>query len=87
MTYTLDVSALTEHISDLKDIRFAVRDLEQLCRENPDLRFEVDARGKLIVIFPTRSLTGQEKQVLNNPSFLSEEQLLPGLTVDLTDIF
>ena len=41
MTYIIDVRALTDSISD--------RDLEQLCRENPDMRFEIDAEGKLII--------------------------------------
>ena len=42
MTYTIDVKAFTDSISD--------RSLEQLCRENPDLRFETDADGKLIIM-------------------------------------
>ncbi len=57
MTYTIDVRALTDSISD--------RDLEQLCRENPDLRFETDAQGKLIVMSPTGSLTGEKNSDLN----------------------
>ncbi|MGK7949763.1 MAG: Uma2 family endonuclease [Xenococcaceae cyanobacterium] len=51
MTYTIDVRALTDSIGD--------RDLEQLCRENPDMRFEIDAEGKLIIMSPTGSLTGE----------------------------
>jgi hypothetical protein len=39
MTYTINVKAFTDSISD--------RSLEQLCRENPELKFETDARGKL----------------------------------------
>ena len=42
MTYTIDVKALTDSISD--------RALEQLCRENPDRRFETDKDGKLIIM-------------------------------------
>ncbi|MEM8721469.1 MAG: Uma2 family endonuclease, partial [Cyanobacteria bacterium P01_G01_bin.39] len=51
MTYTLDLKAFTDSISD--------RSLEQLCRENPDLRFEIDTKGKLIIMSPTGSLTGE----------------------------
>ena len=51
MTYTIDVKAFTDSISD--------RALEQLCRENPDLRFETDARGKLIIMSPTGSESGK----------------------------
>ena len=39
MTYTIDIRAFTDAISD--------RILAQLCRENPELRFETDERGKL----------------------------------------
>lgn len=51
MTYTIDVKALTDSISD--------RALEQLCRENPDFRFETDKYGKLIVMSPTGSQSGK----------------------------
>lgn len=30
---------------------------------------------------------GQEREIINNPNRLSGEELLPGLTVDLVDIF
>ena len=52
MTYTINIRAFTDSISD--------RALEQLCRENPELRFETDAQGKLIVMSPTGSLTGEK---------------------------
>ena len=51
MTYTLDLKAFTDSISD--------RALEQLCRENPDFRFETDSNGKLIVMSPTGSQSGK----------------------------
>jgi Uma2 family endonuclease len=57
MTYTIDIRAFTDSISD--------RTLEQLCQENPELRFETDARGKLIVMSPTGSLTGERNSDLN----------------------
>ncbi len=57
MTYTLDVRAFTEKIRD--------RNLEQLCRENPDMRFEIDSQGKLIIMSPTGSLTGEKNSDLN----------------------
>ncbi len=50
MTYTLNLQVFTDFIGD--------RDLEQICRDNPDLRFETDKHGKLIVMSPTGSLTG-----------------------------
>ena len=44
ITYTLNLKAFTDSISD--------RSLEQLCRENPDLRFEIDTNGKSIIMSP-----------------------------------
>ena len=37
----------------------------QLCRENPDMRFEIDAEGKLIIMSPTGSLTGERNADLS----------------------
>jgi Uma2 family endonuclease len=51
MTYTIDIRAFTDSISD--------RALEQLCRENPELKFETDIKGKLIVMSPTGSESGK----------------------------
>jgi Uma2 family endonuclease len=42
MTYTINVKAFTEQISD--------RDLLQISSDNPELRFETDARGNLVVM-------------------------------------
>ena len=56
MTYAIDVRAFTKQISD--------RDLEQLCRENPDMRFEIDAQGKLIIMSPTGSESGKRNTSL-----------------------
>ncbi len=51
MTHTINIKAFTDSISD--------RALKQLCRENPDLRFETDANGKLIIMSPTGSQSGK----------------------------
>lgn len=56
MTYTIDLKAFTDSIGD--------RALEQLCRENPDLRFETNANGKLIVMSPTGSESGKRNSSL-----------------------
>lgn len=57
MSYVIDIRAFTDSISD--------RALEQLCRENPELKFETDTKGKLIVMSPTGSLTGGRNSDLN----------------------
>ncbi|VEP12425.1 conserved hypothetical protein [Hyella patelloides LEGE 07179] len=51
MNYTIDLHPLTDSISD--------RDLELLSAKNPDLKFETDANGKLIVMPPTGSENGK----------------------------
>ena len=55
-SYTINIKAFTDSISD--------RALEQLCRENPDLRFETDKQGKLIVMSPTGSESGKRNSSL-----------------------
>jgi Uma2 family endonuclease len=48
----INVSAFTKKISD--------RDLEKLCQDNPETRFETTPQGKLIIMSPTGSLTGEK---------------------------
>ena len=50
MTYTLNIKAFTDSISD--------RHLQQISSDNPDLRFETNASGKLVIMPPTGSQTG-----------------------------
>jgi Uma2 family endonuclease len=76
MTYTIDIRAFTDRISD--------RVLEQLCRENPELRFETDSKGNLVIMPLRYSLSGMQNAHLHS---LFGEDLLPGLIVDLSDIF
>ena len=56
MAYTLNIQALTKKISD--------RDLARLSTENPDYRFETDAKGQLIVMSPTGSESGEKNAAL-----------------------
>lgn len=48
---TLSLKPFTDAIGD--------RDLERLCGENPDLRFEINTAGKLVVMSPTGSESGK----------------------------
>lgn len=43
----------------------------------------IDPEDKLVEIYRQE----QNKEILNNPQTLSGEEVLPGLTVDLTEIF
>ena len=74
MTYALNVKAFTDSISD--------RALEQLCRENPDLRFETDARGKLIIMSPTGSESGKRNLNLAFQVELWNRQSKAGIVFD-----
>ena len=48
----INISAFTDIISD--------RDLEKLCCDNPETRFETTSEGKLIVMSPTGSESGRK---------------------------
>ncbi len=50
-SYAINLKPLVKHISD--------NDLERLCASNPELKFETDAAGNLIVISPTGSENGK----------------------------
>ena len=74
MTYTLNLKAFTDSISD--------RALEQLCRENPDLRFETDAKGKLIIMSPTGSQSGKRNGDLFGQVWYWNRQSKAGVVFD-----
>lgn len=52
----IDISAFTQRISD--------RDLERLCADNPDARFETTKEGRLVVMSPTGSESGRKNSKL-----------------------
>jgi Uma2 family endonuclease len=74
MTYTIDIRAFTDSISD--------QTLEQLCRENPELKFETDAKGKLVVMSPTGSESGKRNGDLFFQVELWNRQNKLGVTFD-----
>ncbi len=47
----INISAFVDKISD--------RDLEKLCLDNPEARFETTPKGRLIVMPPTGSESGR----------------------------
>lgn len=55
-TQILNLSSLKAQISD--------RDLELLCRDNPDARLEIDSTGQLIAMSPTGGETGKRNSDL-----------------------
>ena len=53
---TINISAFTNKISDL--------DLERVCADNPETRFEINAKGHLLVMSPTGSESGRKNSKL-----------------------
>ena len=51
-SYAIDLKPLVDHISE--------EDLEHLCAKNPELKFETNAAGNLIVMSPTGTQTGEK---------------------------
>lgn len=58
------MNAITFSLKPFVD-RVSDRHLEQLCQENPDARLETNAEGKLIIMPPMGSLTGEKNSDLN----------------------
>lgn len=74
MSYTIDLRVFTDAISD--------RALVQLCRQNPDLKFETDAKGKLIVMSPTGSESGKRNGDLLGQIWYWNRQTKLGIVFD-----
>ncbi len=51
-SYAIDLKPLVDHISE--------ENLEHLCAKNPELKFETNAAGNLVVMSPTGTLTGEK---------------------------
>jgi Uma2 family endonuclease len=70
----INVSAFTERISD--------RELEKLCADNPETKFETTPQGKLIVMSPTGSESGKMNGDLFFQVELWNRQYKLGVTFD-----
>ena len=53
-------------IVDFSSLRLTVKQFEQLCRDNCDLRLELTSEGELIVMPPAGSASGLRNSVLNH---------------------
>ena len=53
-------------IVDFSSLRLTVKQFEQLCRDNRDLRLELTSEGELIVMPPAGSASGLRNSVLNH---------------------
>ena len=53
-------------VVDFSSLRLTVKQFEQLCRDNRDLRLELTSEGELIVMPPAGSASGLRNSVLNH---------------------
>jgi Uma2 family endonuclease len=60
----INIAVFTEKISD--------RELEQLCADNPETKFETTKEGRLIIMSPTGSESGRKNTKLVFQVDLSE---------------
>lgn len=70
----INLSAFTDKISD--------RDLEKLCADNPETRFETTSTGRLIIMSPTGSESGRKNGQLFFQIELWNKQSKLGITFD-----
>ncbi|MEA5469636.1 Uma2 family endonuclease [Spirulina sp. 06S082] len=74
------MTALTVRVRptlELNDEQFA-----QICGQNPDLRFELTAKGELIVMSPTGSETGGRNSTLSGQLWVWNQRSRSGKTFD-----
>lgn len=74
MGISIDLRAFTPAISD--------RDLQQLCADNPETRFETDREGKLIAMSPTGSNSGKLNMSLAAQVWYWNQQYKLGVVFD-----
>ena len=75
----INISAFTKRISD--------RELEKLCADNPETKFETTPQGKLIVMSPTGSESGKMNGDLFFQVELWNRQYKLGVTFDFSTGF
>src|SRR6187431_2171027 len=54
---------------NLQSLRLNDEQFHDLCRDNPDLRFELTAEGELVIMPPAGSMTGWRNSNLNGQLF------------------
>lgn len=76
--YTIDLTPIIQ----LTDEQFY-----QLCRANPDLKFERNAKGELIIISPTGGETGRQNSELNAGFVVWNRRTQRGVVFDSSTCF
>ena len=78
MTYTIDFSV----ISDISDEKFY-----QLCRHNPDVKLERNARGEILIMSPTGGETGNRNSEINAEFVIWNRKFKLGKVFDSSTCF
>ncbi|MHC5827922.1 MAG: Uma2 family endonuclease, partial [Nostoc sp.] len=79
------MTAITINFNNI--VKFSDDQFYQLCRDNPDIKFERNANGELIVMPPTRGETGKRNAKLTARFVLWNEQTQLGEVFDSSTCF
>ena len=72
---------------NVKSVRFTDKQFWDLCADNPDLSFELSARGELIIVPPTLPDTGRKNSDLTTDVTIWARQNKTGIVFDSSTIF
>jgi Uma2 family endonuclease len=72
---------------NLQSLRLNDEQFQDLCTDNPDLRFELTAEGELIIMPPTGSMTGWRNSKLSARLFIWAEADGTGICFDSSTLF
>lgn len=79
------MAAITINLNSL--IKLTDNQFYQLCRENPDVKFERNAKGELLVISPTGGTTGNINSEINADFVIWNRQTKLGYCFDSSTCF
>lgn len=79
------MTAITINLNPI--VRFTDDQFYQLCRENPDVKFERNAKGELLVMSPTGGETGKSNSEINADFVIWNRQTKLGVCFDSSTCF
>ena len=83
-SWKLEVNLLFSNLELCTTASMSVADFESFCSENPDLRLEYSADGRVLILPLADFETGYRKgEALDFAGKLSGEEVLPGFELDL----
>ncbi|MBA2493911.1 MAG: Uma2 family endonuclease [Acidobacteria bacterium] len=86
--YSTDVPFPVQPFSlDFHSARLTEKQFEELCRNNPDMKFELSAKGKLIIMPPTSMESGWKNSRLTRRIDVWTEEDGTGMSFDSSTMF